>query len=41
MLVGHKRFIDQIRQQFNKCTVYNTNSVGGIKKGQKKQLVKA
>ena len=41
MLIGDKRFSDQIRQRFNKCTVYITNGSGGIKKGQKKQFVKA
>ena len=29
------------RQWFNKCTVYNANGSSGIKKGEKKQFVKA
>ena len=40
MLIIHKRFSDQIRQGFNKCTIYNTIGSGGIKKGQKKQFAK-
>ena len=40
MLINHKGFSDQIRQWFNKCTVYNTSASGEIKKGQK-QFVKA
>ena len=40
MLIIHKRFSDQIRQWFNKCTVYDTVGSGGIKKGQNKQFVK-
>ena len=41
MLISHERFSDQIKQWFNKCTVYNMNGSGGIKKRQKKQFVKA
>ena len=41
MLINHERFSDQIKQWFNKCTVYNMNGSGGIKKRQKKQFVKA
>ena len=41
MLMSHKRFSDQIRQWLNKCTVFSENGLGGIKKGQKKQSVKA
>ena len=35
MLINHKIFSDQFRQRLNKCTVYNANGSGGIKKGQK------
>ena len=38
MLINHKGFSDQIRQWFNKCTVYNTSASGEIKKGQKQLL---
>ena len=41
MLIGHKRFSDEIRQRFNKCTVYNANGSGGIRKGQKREFVQA
>ena len=40
MLINHKGFSDEMRQWFNKCTVYNTSASGEIKKGQKKQFVK-
>ena len=40
MLTSHKRFSDQIRESFNKCTVYNTNGSGGIKKDRRNSLSK-